>query len=276
MPVIIFNQRLIPIRQRRLEVLSLLRRTLYDDTPVIVHYQPIIDASDNRIIAAEALMRLNDEQMGIVWPGEFIPAAEQAGLITRLTEVMVRKVCHFLHEHTHLAENLGHISINISAEDLASTEIALRLLTTILDSKIDPSKLVFEVTESMLLGNREQIKRNWDLFAQHGIRFMLDDFGTGYSNLETLVTLPFEIIKIDRSVVSNATNNYQLLSMITSMLQQLDKQFVAEGIETKEQLAIATAQGVHYIQGYLFSKPVEEEQLLEWMSGSMCIVPVEE
>ncbi|MFA5448811.1 MAG: bifunctional diguanylate cyclase/phosphodiesterase [Sphaerochaeta sp.] len=272
--VIIFNQRLIPLRNRRLEIVSILRQATIDHSMVKVVYQPIIDAKDNRIIAAEALMRIVDPHRGIISPFEFIPTAERTGLIKDLTAIMVSKVCTFLNEHIHLANNLKYISINISSEDIGSADMVSRVLSIIEKSKVNPAKIVFEVTESMLLKNNEQVRKNWDIFAANGVDFMLDDFGTGYSNLESLLTLPFNFIKLDRSLIANKTNDYQLLALTTTLLKQLGKQMVAEGVETAEQLKIATDHGVTYIQGYYFSKPVDEEQLIEWMGGSMCIVPL--
>ncbi len=268
--VIIFNQRLVPIMRRRLEILSTLRHAIIDTSMVVVHYQPIIDSHDNRIVAAEALMRLVDPHLGVISPAEFIPAAEHAGLVRELTAIVLRNVCAMLAAHPEAS--IDHISINISAADLASPEMGSRLLSIIHESGIAPSKIVFEVTESMLVGNNGQILKNWKLFTDSGVHFMLDDFGTGYSNIESLVTLPFEIVKLDRSVVTNGANDYQLIALITSMLRRLGKRMVAEGVETRAQLDVAVSHGVHYIQGYYFSKPVEEEQLIEWMAGSMCLV----
>ncbi len=267
---IIFNQRLVLIRRRRLEILSSLRDAINDESKVMVHYQPIIDCSDKRIVAAEALMRLADPHLGMIGPSEFIPAAEHTGLIRELTAIMLRKVCTMLAAHP--AMNLSHITINISGADMVSPEMGSRLLSIILESGVDPSKIVFEVTESMLLGSAAQILKNWKLFTEQGVRFMLDDFGTGYANIESLVTLPFEIVKLDRCVINNEANDYQLLALITSMLKRLGKLMVAEGVKNRTQLEVAVRHGVHYIQGYYFSKPVEEARLIEWLDHSMCIV----
>ncbi|MCK9548613.1 MAG: EAL domain-containing protein [Sphaerochaeta sp.] len=271
--VIIFNQRLVPIRKRRLEVLSALRTAVTNESGVVICYQPIINSDDNRIVAAEALMRIDDPHLGMISPAEFIPVAEQAGLIRELTAIVVRKVCALLAANLDLASNLSHISINISASDIASPEMGSRLLSIIREAGIEPSKIVFEVTESKLLGPNGQILKNWKLFTDYGVHFMLDDFGTGYSNIESLVTLPFEIVKLDRSVIANDVNDYQLIALISTMLRRLGKQMVAEGVETRAQLEIATRHGIGFIQGYYFSKPVDEAQLIEWMAGSMCIVP---
>ena len=273
LPVIIFNQKLVPLRQRKLDILSVLRRAVVQESMVKVFYQPIIATKDNRIVAAEALMRIEDERLGMISPGEFIPAAEMAGLISPLTEIMVRKVCSLLTRYAKQVALISHISINISAEDLHSTDFSRRILDVIEHSGADARKISFEVTESILLTPSDSVEKNWKAITDKGIRFLLDDFGTGYSNLETLVSKPFDIVKLDRSVVSNATNRYELLALITGMLTHLKKGMVAEGVETAEQLEVVKQVGIQFVQGYYFSRPVPEEQFLSWLSGTMFIIP---
>lgn len=271
--VIIFNQKLIHLRQRRLEILSVLRKAVIDTSRVIVHYQPIIDVRDNRILCAEALMRLQDDRLGMISPGEFIPLAEQVGLITKLTEIVVDKVCTLLSDHQALGLALSHVSINISAEDLVSAEVAQRLLQILRRHKIDSTLIRFEVTESMLLSSLKSSQDAWKTYQDYGIKFLLDDFGTGYANLETLVERPFSTIKIDRSAVSNSRNQYQLLKVIAGMLTALDKEMVAEGVETEEQLAAVKEAGITNVQGYYFSKPVSEQEFLGFLTESVCVLP---
>ncbi|MPM17215.1 hypothetical protein SDC9_63603 [bioreactor metagenome] len=271
--VIIFNQKLIHLRQRRLETLSVLRKAVIDTSRVIIHYQPIIDVRDNRILCAEALMRLHDDRLGMISPGEFIPLAEQVGLITKLTEIVVDKVCKLLSDHQALGLALSHVSINISAEDLASAEVAQRLLQILRRHKIDSTLIRFEVTESMLLSSLKNSQDAWKTYQDFGIQYLLDDFGTGYANLETLVERPFSTIKIDRSVVSNSRNQYQLLKVIATMLTALGKEMVAEGVETEEQLAAVKETGITNVQGYYFSKPVPEQEFLGFLTESVCMLP---
>ena len=263
--VIIYNKRLTQLQLRRLDVLTALRGAIADESRIIVHYQPIHDVLSGRIHAAEALMRLQDPQMGMISPNEFIPAAEQTALISKLTEVIVRKVIRFLHDHANLLASLSHISINISADDLSSNEASRRLLDILSGPDADPSRIGFEVTESMLLSSKQSVLERWEAFSSKGVKFLLDDFGTGYANLESLTSLPFDVVKIDRSVISNSRNNYELITVISLMLERLGKQIVAEGVETREQLEFAQAAGVRYVQGYYFSKPVPEDQLLDML-----------
>ncbi len=267
-PVIIFNQKLIHLRQRRLEVLSALRKAVVDESQILIHYQPITDIRDNRIFAAEALMRLHDERLGMISPTEFIPLAEQVGLITKLTEVVLKKVCTVLSTSQAAGLALSHISINISAEDLISADAAQHLLQIMRDYKINPSLIRFEVTESMLLSPGETTQAVWKVYEEAGIHFLLDDFGTGYANLETLVERPFSTVKIDRSVVSNTRNQYQLLNVIAGMLITLGKQMVAEGVETEAQLAAIREAGIVYVQGYYYSKPLPEKDFIAYLAGS--------
>lgn len=270
---IIFNQKLINVRQRRLDVLSAIKETIHNPFHMMVYYQPIIDISDNSIIGAEALMRLENEQLGLISPGEFIPAAEQSGLISYLTVIMVEKVCSFISEFKAHTTHLSHISINISATDLGSSEVVQKLLTIFEKADIDTQKIGFEVTETMLIESKESVYSSWNAFKEKGIHFLLDDFGTGYSNLQTVVNLPFETIKIDRSVVSNENNDYELMTLLSDMLKKLGKQMVAEGVETKQQLQAVRDNGIRYVQGYYFSKPIPEQEFLDYITGAMCILP---
>ena len=261
--VIIYNARMEKLQKRRLDVLTALRNAIADDSRILMFLQPIFEASSGRIKGAEALMRIEDPQIGLIFPGEFIPAAEHTGLITHLSAIILRKACAFLEEHEQLASILSYISINISTDDLASLDTARRLVQIIESSKIDPRRIGFEVTESMILNSNKAVETTWRMFTELGVLLMLDDFGTGYSNLETLMKLPFSVVKIDRSVVSNSRNNFELITLISVMLERLGKQMVAEGVETREQLEFVQAAGVELVQGYYFSKPLAEQDFID-------------
>ena len=260
--VVIYSKRLMLLRQRRLDILTALRNAIGNESMVVVHYQPIYDTSTGHLVSAEALMRLQDDQLGLLMPGEFIPFAENAGLIVNLTEIILRRVCAFLTNHETAFRHLNHISINVSAEDFSSMEMAKRLLDIIDNSGVRASRISFEMTESLLLESYGTVKNSWGAFAQRGVTLALDDFGTGYSNLEALVNMPFDIVKIDRSVVSNSTNNFELITLISVVLERLGKRMIAEGVETQEQVEFVRAAGIDCMQGYFFSKPVPEDHFL--------------
>ena len=261
--IIIYSKRLMHLRQRRLDVLTALRNAINDESRIVVHYQPIFDTSTGHLVSAEALIRLQNDQLGLLMPGEFIPLAEKTGLIVNLTEIMLRKVCAFLIYHEAVFKHLHHISINVSAEDFSTLDMSKRLLDIIDNSGVKASRLSFEMTESLLLESYETVKNSWEAFAQRGALLALDDFGTGYSNLESLVNMPFDIVKIDRSVVSNSTNNFELITLISAVLERLGKRMIAEGVETQEQVEFVRAAGIDCMQGYIFSKPIPEEQFLD-------------
>ncbi len=150
---------------------------------------------------------------------------------------------------------------------LPGGDVACRLLDILSQKGIDAKKIGFEVTESMVLSSNPIVAKSWDALREMGVRFFLDDFGTGYANLESLVNLPFDTVKIDRSVVSNTTNNYELLSLIAGMLQRLGKDVIAEGVETPEQLEIVKTNRISYVQGYYFSKPLPPGEFLSWLEA---------
>jgi EAL domain-containing protein (putative c-di-GMP-specific phosphodiesterase class I) len=229
---------------------------------VKVYFQPIYSATNERVVAAEALMRIEDPQLGLLMPGEFIPLAETSGLISRLTMIVLDKVCRFIAANQDILGNLEHVSVNISSEDFSSSEVTASLMQTIRNHRLDPRKICFELTESVVMDSFEEARSRCLELSRFGIKLALDDFGTGYANLESLVNIPFAVVKVDRSVVSNSVNNFQLLSLIALMLERLGKEIVAEGVETREQLGFVQAAGVDRVQGFYFSKPVPEDQFL--------------
>ncbi len=256
--VLIYNKKMEQLQQRKLDVLTAVRNAINDESRVLVNYQPLYETNSLELKTAEALMRIEDPLMGIISPAEFIPAAEQAGLITKLTEIILSKVCKFIAENKSLTDKLLYISINVSADDLVNLEMTRRLLSIIESYSIPYEKIGFEITESMIV-NYDSLKEEvWNLLYEKGVKLLLDDFGTGYSNLEALINIPFDIVKIDRSVISSVQNNYKMASFIALMLTELEKKIVAEGVENEEQLTFLTLLGVDYLQGFYFSKPLSE------------------
>ena len=261
--VIIHNHRMIRLRQRRMDVLSALRRAIAKEELVKVNYQPIYRAVDGNLVAAEALMRIEDDQLGTLMPGEFIDPAENSGLIAPLTTILMKQVCRFITSHPDRLEGLDFISVNISAGDLLSHDFSIRLKGLLDDSGLDPKRLCLETTESMVMTSLETVRQRLDELSASGVRFALDDFGTGYANLEVLANVPFDFVKIDRSVLSNTAHGSRLFKLTAMVLGELGKTIVAEGVETAKQFEMVKSEGVGLVQGYYFSKPVSAEKLLE-------------
>jgi diguanylate cyclase (GGDEF)-like protein len=261
--VLVFNTKIMEIRQRKLDVMDAIRNAVNDDSKVRVYYQPIYNIATGKMVSAEALVRIEDEVLGRLMPTEFIPLAEQTGSIVKLTTIILRKVCRRLRESAETLAQLEYISVNLSVEDFSSPDVAGTLLGIIKAEGIASSRIGFELTESMLIESYAPIARTLSILAASGVTFALDDFGIGYSNIIALSSLPFNTVKIDRSVVVNAESDYKMLELLVLMLRKMGKKLVAEGVETHNQLEIVRQAGIHWVQGFLFSPPVSDEEFLE-------------
>jgi diguanylate cyclase (GGDEF)-like protein len=269
--VLIFNEKMRLLQQRYLDVLTAIKNSLIDQSRIIILFQPIYGSYSGKISGAEVLMRLKDPILGLISPFEFIPIAEQSGLITSLTKILTSKVATLIKENADSFSKLEYVSINVTSDDLSSVERARSLINLIKESGINPHKIGIEVTESMLIVANKNWPDVWKMFNDEKIRLMLDDFGTGYSNLETLIEIPFDVIKIDRSIVSSKKNNYQLINLLAPMLHKMDKKLVAEGIETLEQVKVVQSLNIEYMQGYFFSQPLSKEDFLALLQSPISI-----
>ncbi|EEX33405.1 MULTISPECIES: EAL domain-containing protein [Vibrio] len=233
------------------------------------YYQPIIDASSHRAIGCEALLRWNDPKRGFVSPGIFIPLAEKLNLINRLTYYVFNQVVDFIAKNESVL--IGkYVSINISRKTL----IAPRLLRIVKQfQKAHPhilKKLVFEITENGEYTDEELeiAKKHIQELCRTGIRIAVDDFGTGYSGLNFVSQLPFEIMKIDRVFVKNLDKQQSTKPVLESMVnlaRSRNMTVIVEGVETDIQLQILFDMGFVYIQGFLFARPMPEEEVIEYL-----------
>jgi diguanylate cyclase (GGDEF)-like protein len=220
-----------------------------------VHYQPIVEASSGRIVGAEALVRWRHPQRGLVAPDVFIPLCESTGLIRRLGALVFSSAAH---QQVAWAQ-AGHvlrISVNLSARQLRGTELLPDLAAALRASGADPRQLQLEITESMLLGQDDELLALFQALQDLQLGLALDDFGTGYSNLAYLQRFPIDTLKIDKAFIQGLQNNRALAELIVSMARLMRLRVVAEGVETQEQLAWVRAQGIEFCQGYLFARPL--------------------
>ena len=226
---------------------------------VIAHYQPVVD-QHGRVTGAEALARWLHPERGLVSPGEFIPLAEQTGLILPLGQHILRTSCAQLvrwaaDPHT---EPLT-IAVNVSARQFRQPDFVAQVLKALNDSGANPARLKLELTESLLLGDVEGTIERMAQLKKVGVGFSLDDFGTGYSSLSYLKRLPLDQIKIDQSFVRDVLvdgNDAAIVRTILALAQSLDLEVVAEGVETEGQLGFLRLHGCVAFQGYLFGRPV--------------------
>ncbi len=222
-------------------------------------YQPQVDSS-GAIVGAEALIRWFHPQRGMVSPADFIPIAEESGLILSLGNWIVEEACRQLVRWSHNPATAGLvISINVSARQFQQPQFVMQLLTALERSGANPRLLKLELTESMLVHNQQDIIAKMDELKNHGIKFSLDDFGTGYSSLSYLKQLPISELKIDKSFVNDVlidSNDAAIARMIIRLAQSMELRVIAEGVETKEQRDWLEAQGCVHYQGYYFGKPL--------------------
>ena len=249
----------------RLTLETDLRKAL-EQEEFVVHYQPIVDLLNNRPVGFEALVRWRHPARGLVFPNEFIPIAEEVGLISQLDSWVFYQACQQLFSWKNKFANCFplKISINLSAQDLRKANLIEDINRILANIGLEGNSITLEITESMLI---EDIDLTIDLLAQlesKNIQISIDDFGTGYSSLNYLHRLPAHNLKIDCSFVSQMqakNRNYQVVNTIITLSNQLGLIVVAEGIETTQQLQQLQQMGCQLGQGYLFSKPLAADEI---------------
>jgi diguanylate cyclase (GGDEF)-like protein/PAS domain S-box-containing protein len=243
----------------------------------VLYYQPQVDR--NRLIGAEALIRWNHPARGLLAPGEFIPLAEETGLILPLGNWVLETACAQIAAFAGRAET-AHIaiSVNISARQFRQPNFVHLVLAALDRTGANPRNLELELTESMLVEDIEDVIAKMTALKVHGLRFSLDDFGTGYSSLAYLRRLPLDQLKIDRSFVRDIlmdSSSGAIAQTILSLSSAMGLPVIAEGVETEEQRAFLTGLGCHSFQGYLFSRPLplmEFERL--WLNSAKSAAPI--
>ncbi len=245
---------------RKLSLEGELRRSLHERR-FIAHYQPIISMRTMDIAGFEALARWNTANRGIVSPSEFIPAAEESGLIVPIGREVLRSACHQIKEWHGLLHNQGGLSVNVnlSVRQIDQASIVLDTFGVLSDAALDTRFLKLEITESLLMAGPELAARVLGQLSDLGISIVLDDFGTGYSSLSYLMKLPIDELKIDRAFVkdlSKGNREHMMVKAIMGIAKSMDVLVTAEGVETEEQLEILKEEGCDYAQGFLFSHPL--------------------
>jgi diguanylate cyclase (GGDEF)-like protein len=261
---------------RRADIEADLRRALLEDQLFVV-YQPVVGLRDDGATdfgaGVEALVRWQHPQRGLVPPFEFIPVAEESGLIGALGDFVLRRACRdFAAWQSALGERAPRLlAVNLSRAQLGEARWPATVRDVLQQNGMHPSQLQLEVTESLAAQDQQVQQRLHELKAI-GITLALDDFGTGYSSLSSLHQLPVDTVKIDRSFVSQADTSHHhrvLIEATVKVAQSLGMSTVAEGIETEAQAAAVRAQQCAKGQGYLFSRPLTSSALMEWLRASM-------
>ena len=245
----------------RLSFEQRLRRAVEQQSWVL-HYQPVVDLADRRVVGAEALIRWKDSG-GIVPPGEFIPVAEELGLIEAIGDWVIDQVAGQQREWRDAGLDL-EVSFNLSPRQLWTPRLADRLLAKLRDAGVDPSTVQAEITESTAMADPDRTQRTLRELHAWGLRLALDDFGTGYSSLSRLKNMPVDVLKIDREFIRNVDKDVRLAGMVRAMIQvaqSLDLVPLAEGVETEGEYVFLRSNGCRLAQGFWFAYPMPAEEL---------------
>ena len=245
----------------RLELENGLRYAIQRDE-LDLHYQPKIDLENGELVGVEALLRWHHPERGDIPPSNFIPLAEECGLITTLGEWVLRKACHQIKAWQDRYQRTIKVAVNVSSQQFFNTDFASTVLKEIFDAGLSPSSLQLELTESILMNDVNETTSTLNKLRQAGTSLAMDDFGTGYSSLSYLNRLPVDTLKIDRSFVMDLETNREnaaICAAIIAMAHALDLLVVAEGVETEAQRDYLESQQCDQIQGYLISRPLAAE-----------------
>lgn len=232
-----------------------------------LYYQPKIAAADGSVLGAEALIRWNHPERGLVSPIDFIPIAEANRFIVPIGEWVLRTASAQLVAWQRAGLDIRNCSVNMSPAQVSSARLLDVFNDVIAETRVDPACLEIEITESALMNRIETIVRVLQKLRSRGVAVSVDDFGTGYSSLVHLKKLPLDKLKIDRSFVMNIENDSEdaaFTKAIVALGQSIDLEIVAEGVETEGQFEILRQSGCETLQGYKFSKPLPADAFLEW------------
>ena len=243
---------------------------------LLLYYQPQMD-SQGRLIGAEALVRWRHPERGLVSPAQFIPLAEETGLILAIGQWVLETGCRQIVDWASRPE-MAHISlaVNVSARQFAQADFVEQVLAVVSRTGVRPERLKLELTESMLAENLPEIIAKMTTLKAHGLSFSLDDFGTGYSSLAYLKRLPLDQLKIDQSFVRDVLtdpNDAAIANTIVALARSLGMGVIAEGVETAEQRDFLARSGCHAYQGYFFSRPLPLEAFAEFVSLAADLPP---
>ncbi len=238
---------------------------IVNNKPIDFDLQPIFNIKTNCFDTAEALARINVPSIGYVPCYEFISISEENGTIISIGKSMMEEMCHVINT---IKLPFDNISINISMIHFMENHIVEDFMGILNKNDINPSKIILEITESTKAVNWDLLKSNMFKLKEAGFRLSLDDFGTGYSSFESFLTLPFDIVKLDRNLLLACEKDNEkknVLKTVVKMIKALDFEIILEGVENKEQDDIAREMGVDKIQGYYYSKPLNTDNFLSFI-----------
>ena len=230
-----------------------------------VYYQPTYSLSDRKLHGAEALIRLHDSLLGNIFPDEFIPIAEQNGLIDDIDDFVLREVCSFIKSGVPASLGVESINVNLSVIECMQPGFVKHINEVTEEYKIDKNMINFEITESIAASNYEVLSKVVKALKDDGFHFSMDDYGTGYSNMRAIFMLDFDVVKIDKSILWSAEESELgriILESSVHMIKQMHRKILVEGVETEKQIDLLKTLSVDYLQGYYFSRPVPKAEFI--------------
>lgn len=236
-----------------------------ENNEFVLHYQPIVDVSDEKVKGFEALIRWAHPEHGLIFPNKFIGLAEENGMIVEIGKWVIKNACKYAKSIYDCGFTDFYVSVNVSTPQFLQKDFTEFILSTLENTGISPELLLIEITESVLMESYELVIEKLNKLKNNNIRIALDDFGCGYSSLTYLRKLPINILKIDKSFIADIKSEDDMESItgpIICLAKQLGLNVVGEGVETRKQLNYLKKHGCDMFQGYLISKPVPEEEII--------------
>jgi EAL domain-containing protein (putative c-di-GMP-specific phosphodiesterase class I) len=253
---------------RRLNLENHLRKAIELDE-LELHYQPQLDILTGKFSGVEALIRWDCQALGRLSPAEFIPLAEETGLIVGIGEWVLREACRQAKTWRDQGIPLSHMAVNVSAIQFLHKGFSSLVAAILAETGLEPDVLELELTESVLINDEDIVLEVLQSLKQIGVQLAIDDFGTGYSCLSRLKNFPIDRLKIDQGFVSNLEQNSDNAAIIVAVINMaggMHMKVIAEGVETDSQLAFLTNAGCNEAQGYLLSKPLSSAQAGEFLT----------
>lgn len=265
------GQEMMAAVRRRADIVSILEENLKTDS-FSVYYQPIMSTATGRYTVAESLLRIPESPLGPLYPNEFIPIAEETGLIVDITYQVLDKVCRFINRLSDLGIELEGVHVNFSRQQFSQLGLAERIEEIIRKNGTPFSKIKIEITESTLAENSDVVAEFAKRMQRQGVLIELDDFGTGYSNIVSVMNTPLDTIKLDKSLIWSAMEHEEsavMVQSLTTVFHEMGLMVLAEGVETEEQADYVRQSGIDLIQGFLYSKPLPEEEAAAFLADKL-------
>lgn len=272
-----YNAEMNAIFHRKLTMENDLRRALESRDQFVLHYQPQVDVDLDKIVGMEVLVRWLHPEQGLVPPSEFIPLAEETGMIIPITELVFERACRQFSQWQKMGFNDVKMAINFSPKDIERSDFVRMVKSGLEQHRLNRGTLEVEITESTVMGDLENTVSKLKELSAQDVQISIDDFGTCYSSLGYLKKFPLHTIKIDKSFVHDiqaGTHDIPIVSAITAIAHGFKKGLIAEGVETQEQLRVLRSLGCTVMQGFLFSRPVSGEEATRLLASEASLTGV--